>query len=520
MARVPRGAGWLLLIAALGHLGCGSWSGKSAPETTERPFQGERITIAAVGDARLAKVVIPLLGEWQESRGAEATVNAKTVEPPAAQGADVLLFPADRMGDLVDARALAVLPESVVRPPAPRDDERDLITAPPDPLAFRDVVESYRDEVTRYGDDRMALPLGGSALVLVYRRDAFEREANRQAAKEAGLTLEPPTTWEGLDALARFFRGRDWSGEGREGAGIALALSESPEGTGTAIFLARSAALGLRPDQYSFLFDAETMTPRITLPPFVEAEQALSKLASLGPDGAAGFSARQAREAFSAGKAALLIDRAERWASWSSPETPIAVGVATLPGSERLYDPDQKTWTTSTPPNRPSYLPRGGGWLAGVSAATSGRRRDAAIDFLKYLTGPETSARLLADPTLPMLPVRASQISQGPPGRLSPGLDARSWSNAVSETLTAARVVPGLRIPQAEDYLNDLGQQRAQATGTTDDPGSVENALTNAARAWTERTDKLGLDRQRWHYRRSLNKYPTSPEPPAAPASR
>ncbi|MEO6811598.1 MAG: extracellular solute-binding protein [Isosphaeraceae bacterium] len=518
MARVSKGAGLLLLTAALGHLGCGPWSGTTAPGTAERPFQGERITIAAVGDASLAKIVIPLLGEWQESRRAEAAVNAKAVEPLAARETDVLLFSADRLGDLVDAQALAVLPESVVRPPASKnDDEANAETAPPDPLAFRDVVESYRDEVTRYGEDRMALPLGGSALVLVYRRDAFEREANRQAAKQAGLTLEPPTTWEGLDALARFFHGRDWNGKGHEGAGIALTFQE---GAGNDIFLARSAALGLRTDQYSFLFDAETMTPRITLPPFVEAARAFSRLASLGPEGAAEFHTIQAREAFRTGKVALLIDRAERWASWSSPETPIAVGVAALPGSERLYDPDQKTWTTSTPPNRPSYLPHGGGWLAGISAAATGRRRDAAIDFLKYLTSPETSARLLADPTLPMLPVRASQIAQGPPGRLSPGLDARSWSNAVSETLTAARVVPGLRIPQTEDYLTDLGQHRAQASMSTDDPGSVEDALTKAAKAWTERTDKLGLDRQRWHYRRSLNKYPTSPEPPAAKASR
>ena len=31
-------------------------------------------------------------------------------------------------------------------------------------------------QVSRYGEDRMALPCGGSALVLAYRRDAFENE--------------------------------------------------------------------------------------------------------------------------------------------------------------------------------------------------------------------------------------------------------------------------------------------------------------------------------------------------------
>ena len=60
----------------------------------------------------------------------------------------------------------------------------------------------------------MGLPIGGSALVVAFHRAAFDSPANQEAAKAAGLTLEPPRTWEQFDALARFFHGRDWDGDG------------------------------------------------------------------------------------------------------------------------------------------------------------------------------------------------------------------------------------------------------------------------------------------------------------------
>ena len=136
----------------------------------------------------------------------------------------------------------------------------------PDALQFADVLPAFREQVSKYGSDRVALPYGGSALVLVYHPAAFEREPNREAAKKAGIKLEPPTTWEELDALAKFFQGRDWDGDGEADYGIALALGSDPEGVGDATFLARAASLGQHRDHYSLLFDADTMEPRIDVP--------------------------------------------------------------------------------------------------------------------------------------------------------------------------------------------------------------------------------------------------------------
>ena len=350
-----------------------------------------------------------------------------------------------------------------------------------------DIAPAFREDVSKYGPERVALPCGGSALVLVYRRDAFESVPNREAARQAGLSLEqPPATWPQLDALAKFFHGRDWNGDGSADHGIALALGADTEGVGDATFLARAASLGLHRDQYSFLFDADDMTPRIASPPFVEALRGLVALKACGPPGMERFDAAAAREAFRTGKVALLIDRAERAATWSHGKP---VGVAPLPGSDRVFEPIRKEWMPSSPRNAPSYLPHGGGWLVGINGRLAGTQLEAALDFAKYLANPENSNRLRAERAFPMLPVRTSQMGQGLPDPISaPDVDSRLWSDAVSRTLQAERVVPGLRIPGADGYLSDLSKGRVAAAAGL----APEKALAGVAKAWTRADQSRG----------------------------
>jgi multiple sugar transport system substrate-binding protein len=364
--------------------------------------------------------------------------------------------------------------------------------------------------VTRSGPDRMALPCGGSALVLVYRNDAFQSAANRSAARAAGLVLEkPPETWAELDAFARFLGGRDWNGDGALDHGIALALGPDSEGVGDAAFLARAAGLAQHRDHFSFVFDSsDELTPRIDAPPFVEALAGMIALKASGPPGIEHFDAAAARAAFRTGNVAMLIDRAERASTWSHGKR---ISVAPLPGSDRVYEPSRKAWEKASPPNAPRYLPYGGGWLVGFHSGLSGTQREAALDLVKYLADPENVNRLRGERTFPMLPARTSQMAQGLPDPTSaPDVDSRLWSDAVSRTLLADRVVPGLRIPDAGGYLADLAKGRVAAAAGE----PPEKALGAVARAWTERTKRHGPKRQLWHYRRSLNTPATLPDPP------
>jgi len=484
----------------------------AAPPPPARPFAGLKLKVGVVGDPALVASIQAQRGEWTARTEAELTVLDEPVklDSLAKSNADVLVFPGDRLGDLVDIKALAVLPDSLVLPPPAPTSEGTEATPepPPDDFKYKDIVLSYRDQVTRYGPDRMALPLGGSALVIAFHRAAFDNPANQEAAKGAGLTLEPPKTWEQFDALARFFHGRDWDGDGSPEAGVAIAWAPDPEGVGDSTILARAASLGLHPDQFSFLLDTETTTPRVTAPPFVEALKAFVALKAYAPPGSEKFDADAARKAFRSGEVALLIDRAERSDAWGATGDPI--GVAPLPGSTRVFNFLGKTWEDRKLPNRPSYLPHGGGWMVGVAAST--RQKAAAEDFAKYLASPESTNRLRAEKGFPMLGVRTSQLSQGMANpRLAPGVEPRSWADAVSRTMSADRVFPGPRFPGAPAYLADLTKARVAAVSGQ----PVETALEELSRAWAERTKALGKDRQTWHHRRSLTGLTTSPEPPA-----
>ena len=509
MRRARHRVGWWA-IATLALAGChGSEpEGAAAPK---QPFRGMKVVAGVVGEKALLPGLEAQRGEWVASSGADLSFRDDvSADPKALTALDVVIFPGVLLGYLVDRGALLVLPDDALRPPAPKEGEAAADNAtpgpPPDPFALKEIVAAYREQVTKYGEDRYALPVGGSALVLAYRREAFDRDENKAAAKAAGIALAPPKTWAELDALARFFQGRDWDGDGKPDSGIALAWGADPEGVGDATFLARAAALGQHRDQYSFLFDVDRLGPRIATPPFVEALRGLVDLTKSAPPGAAQFDADAARSAFRSGKVAILIDRAERASTWSEGKP---VGVAPLPGSERVYNPDLKAWETPTSPNRPSYLPRGGGWLVGVSASTP--HREAAIDLTRYLAGPDVTNRLRADRGFPMLATRGPQLGQGlPDPRSAPGVDPRGWTDAVDRTLQAVRAVVGLRVPGADGYLADLTKGRVAAA----QGAPVEEALKGVAVAWDARTKALGPARQVWHYRRSLNKLVTTPEPP------
>lgn len=506
-----RGGGGLrwVAIGLLATAGCGQ--GESGSTTPTYPYIGVQLNVGVVGDAQVAKLVSDALrGEWEATRKATVTFSKEPTAANEASRLDVILFAGNHLGELVDVGALMTWPEPLVLPPLPEDEEgaspSPSAEKPADSFQFSDVIQTFRDQVSKYGIDRIGLPLGATGLVLAYDKRAFNRPENQQAAEKAHVRLAPPTTWDELDALARFFEGRDWNGDGRPDRGIAFVPGADSEGLGNALFLARAASLGQHKDQYSFFFDPDSMAPRVATPPFVEALQSLLALRKCGPPAIDGFDGERARRAFAEGEVALLVDLAERSESWTRKQ---AVGVAALPGSNRVFDPDRERWETFESPNRPSYLPHGGGWLIGISASCKGTRREAAIDFAKYLTGPDPVAtQLRASSVFPTLPVRSAPLGQGPPNPNA--VDARQWAEAVGRTLAAVRVVPGLRIPAADGYLSDLAAGRAAALQGQ----PAEAALRDVAKAWQERTQRLGAARQAWHYQRSLNKLVTSAEPP------
>lgn len=490
------------------------------PVPTNERFAGLTLSVAALGNSAILDAVRVQAPEWESQTGAKLSIQSEPIKVADANTFNVLIFPGDLLGALVDGGALRTIRESAVRPvdtempdgdEATEDDIREFARRR-DPLDFNDVAQPYREQVTKYGDDRYALPLGGTALVLLIRRDALQLTANQTAAKQASVALKSPSTWAELDTLARFFQGRDWNADGQPDHGIAIAFSDDETHVGEDTFLSRAAALGQPPDQFAFLFDAETLEPRLSQPPFVEALDGIASLQSCGPPEMNTFDADAARAAFRDGRAAMLIDRAEFARTWTDPKAPFAVEVSELPGSPRVYDPARQIWLEPREQNRVSYLPAGGGWLAGIGANATDKTYEAAISFIQSLASPETSQAIVSDPAFPMTPIRTSHLALGlPDPRAALGVDSRAWGKAVDLTFTAPRSVVGLRIPDADGYLDDLGRA---LRAVLRNEKSADAALQEAANAWNKRSRNLGRARQLWHYRRSVNRLSTTSTPP------
>ncbi len=505
----------ILPVALLAAFGCGTSPEEATPRV--HPHAGTTVTVAILGDSSAAATVAAVKGDWTERTGAEVKIESKPIDPADKSiGADLILFPGDRFADLVAAGRLSEIPDSFVRPaakskPASAERERrETADSPPassdssssDPLAFAQIPIGIREQVLKFGGVRRAMPYGGSALVLAYRREAFSDPALKAEAKKAGVLLAPPATWDRLDTLAKFLNGRDWDHDGTPNQGIALPLGDDPEGVGLAALLARAASLGLHRDQFCFLFNPTTLEPWIDKPPFVEALAKISALRAAGPEGIADFNADAARSAFRSGNTAMLIDRAEFASRWTDHKKPAQVGVAPLPGSDRVYDPDRKLWETIDELNVPALLPHGGGLLIGVSAEITGKQREAAFDLLAYLVSPDIADRIALDRAYPIIALRRDSIARGlPDPREAVGVDSRSWSKAVDATLNATVVTVDPRLPDSRDYLADLDAARIKAAHGE----PAEKVLTAAAKAWADRTIKLKAQNPLAIYRSGLN---------------
>ena len=199
---------------------------------------------------------------------------------------------------------LAEIPNQAVMPAKPAEsDGRTGQTRPDaesdqenDAFQYMDFIPSFREQVSCYGEDRFAPAVRRFGPRARLSARCLRERSQPRGGRGPGSSSTRRKTWAQLDALARFFQGRDWSGDGKPEHGIVLAMGSDPEGIGDALFLARAASLGQHRDHYSFLFDSDAFTSRVDSPPFVEALKGLVAWKALGPPGVERFDATAARE--------------------------------------------------------------------------------------------------------------------------------------------------------------------------------------------------------------------------------
>jgi len=272
------------------------------------------------------------------------------------------------------------------------------------------------------------------------------------------------------------------------------------------MLLARAAPYVVHRANYSALFQIDTMEPLIDGPPFVRALE--EQVAALGSHAGEQIRSDPAavRRAFWAGRCGMAVTWPSATAKGTDKRTApsgrsIRLGLAELPGSMDVYNIAPQAWETRRTDEDP-HVPLLGiaGRLGGVTTRCSSP--ETAFRLLLWLSDAQWNRQVsAASPATTLFRQSDVRFPQAWTEAEIPPATAARYALLTQQTLSRQQWLFDLRIPGRAEYLAVLDEAVQQAIRGQQKP---QEALQQAKTRWREITSRLGLDRQRDAYRRSL----------------
>ncbi|MDO6586814.1 extracellular solute-binding protein [Salipiger sp. 1_MG-2023] len=389
--------------------------------------------------------------------------------------ADVLIFPAAWLPDF--APYLAQVPEALVSGPL-----------------VQGIAPAFRDTLMRWQGAWKAVTLDGDLHMGAYRRDLFEDPAIAAAwHAQTGSALAPPRTWVEYTRLAEFFAARP---EVRYGT-----LEASAQG-GQRLWYLFSHVAALVRSPGALFFDPQTMRPAIDSPPWVEALTQYLVAIATGPGD---LGSHEVRTRFAAGEAAMAVDWSDIGLYASDPGLSAVAGRTgffVLPGSDRVWT--GASWQRQEP--QPVPFLAFGGWIAAVPADAADQ--EGAWDFIRWMMDPARADADVRDGASGLNPYRKAQLEDLAGWARVMGSAAQGYLDVLGDSLASPHAVPDLRIPGYPAYLAVLD---AELDAVLDGRKPPSEALSSAAAAWDQITDRLGRAAQGRNYREAMGLKETAP---------
>ncbi len=452
-------------------------------ESVKRPLEGVKLQLAVVDDPAMAAAILRQRGEWNAQTGADLEV-VETTEQKLAQAdalpADAVLCPSHLLGVLAERKLLAPVPPRILKSDS-----------------WGEVFELLRLREAAWAKQPMAVPFGSPVLVCCYRADLLEK-----------LQRRPPRTWAEYQELAKLLAEKGGDGKGKDHwAGTIEPLTSGWAGL---TLLARAASYAKHPDNYSTLFNIDTMEPMVAGPPFVQALEELVAAAKFGPANPLGFDPASARAAFLRGECGMTLTwptAAQQRGEGKEKNDPnkndsqIRVGFVELPGATKVFNAGNRVWDDRAEDNR-SRVPllAVAGRLGVVSAKSA--HIDAAFQLLTWLSDDRMSPQISAASPATTL-FRKSHLkfpSQWVEKTISaPG--AIQYADATEAAMLHEQWLGALRIPGRAEYLKALDEA---VTTAVQGKKPTMDALLQADAQWRKITERLGAERQKSAYRHSL----------------
>jgi multiple sugar transport system substrate-binding protein len=474
--------------------------GPTKENVKEGEFKGVELSFMGLNNQNVHNVLFRGLSKaWADYTGAtinwidlaQADYNAR-LQQSIATGTvdfDVIEMGAPFEGDVCGKGLASVMPDWVAKQ-----------------IEVDDYVGYLKAPVGTWDGKTYRVSCDGDCHNFNYRSDVFADAGLAEEWKASGGAGEwgVPKTWQQVNAATKFLKGKKLNGQDLYGY-----LDPCKGWGGFAFYFlgSRATAYAKHPDDRAFLFDPDTMKPRVNNAAWVRAIQdVLDSLPSLPADQLNADPNTTGFQQFLAGTGSMLAWWGDIGSNVKTNDTSVVGDVTAfdiLPGSDDVFNAKTGQWEKLA--SGPNYAPNMAyiGWgiyvMARVDADAT--KQKAAWSLAAHLGGKDISLWMAAYPS-GFQPYRQSHFNVAE--WTAAGYDEAFIKNFLDSQANSynhpnAAIEP--RIPGifqyysvAEDELSKIyaGQATAQAGADA------------IAAAWEKITDQLGRDNQIKLYKASL----------------
>ncbi len=375
-----------------------------------------------------------------------------------------------------------------------------------DLIDMDDYVGYLKAPVGTWDGKTYRVSIDGDCHTFAYRTDYYDNEEFAEAWKASGGAGDwaPPKTWAQVNAHAKFLKGKTDPLTGLDAHGFLDPL-KGWGGFGFYFLEDRATAYAKHPDDPAWLFDPDTMKPRVNNPAFVRAIQDVMDIMDTFPaDQINADPGTTAFQQFLAGTGSALTWWGDVGSNARTSDTSVVgdvVGFDILPGSDEVYNARSGEWE-SKPNEAPNMAYIGWGVYVMARVDSDSKKQKAAWSAAAHLGGKDLSLWASAYPS-GFQPYRNSHFDFAEweeAGYDRAFVEDYLGSNADSYNHPNAAIEP--RIPGIFQYYSVAEDELAK--GFAGQYGSAQETADAIAAAWEKITDQIGRDSQIALYKASL----------------
>jgi multiple sugar transport system substrate-binding protein len=492
---------WALCIVGMSLLlaACGSDDNQPSQAAGGQKHQGVDVTVLTFTGPQIAEPLQRRAPDFGRTTGAAIKVVTvpfsdlyDKILADMATGTnsyDAFVFDPQWMGDFV--------------PPGYLEDITDRVKGD-QALKWDDIAPFFRDFSASYKGRTYTVPLDGDFQMVYYRSDLLKRDG-----------LKPPVTWDDYLSIAQQYQGKDLNDDGKGDYGSCIAKKRAAQSYWMSWSVAGSYLQAQGTSQGSF-FDVDTMKPLVNNQAFAAALDVYKKTTQYAPPDELNLDVGDTRGLFTSGRCALSADWGDIGTLAIDPKTSTVqdkVGAVIMPGSRRvldratgqLVDCDSSRCPHAIEGVNHAPFAAFGGWSGAINAAADQKVKDAAYDFLSYMSAPEQSN---VDVTLGKTgfnPYRTSQF-ENIDLWVKAGMSkeaAENYLGAIRDSLQSPNMILDLRAPKSAQYQGVV-LDTAVAQFLAGEL-NVDQTMKQIEAGWEKITNDEGRDEQKQAYAESLN---------------